>query len=54
MCGFEALAGYVAVYPRKTDACYVDGGQVQAQAGDVYGAWITTAKHQSLLGTLIS
>ncbi len=29
--GYEALAGYIAFYPDKMDACYVDGERVQAQ-----------------------
>ena len=39
---YEALAGYVAIYPGKMDACYVDGEKVQAQEGDFYGGWITS------------
>lgn len=39
--GYEALAHYVAVYPGKMDACYLDGERVQAQPGDFYGGWIT-------------
>ena len=39
---YEAIAGYVAIYPGKVDACYVDGEQVQAQEGDFYGGWITS------------
>jgi uncharacterized protein (DUF427 family) len=39
--GYESLASYVAFYPGKTDACYVDGERVQAQEGDFYGGWIT-------------
>lgn len=38
---YEALANYIAVYPGKMDACYVDGERVQAQQGDFYGGWIT-------------
>lgn len=38
---FEAIKNYVAFYPSKMDACYVDGELVQAQAGDFYGGWIT-------------
>ncbi len=38
---FEAIKGYVAVYPSLMDACYVDGELVQAQPGDFYGGWIT-------------
>lgn len=39
---YEALAGYVALYPGKMDACYADGEKVQAQSGDFYGGWITS------------
>jgi uncharacterized protein (DUF427 family) len=38
---FAPLAGYVAFYPSKMEACLVDGEQVQAQPGDFYGGWIT-------------
>lgn len=39
--GYEAIAGYIAVYPSKVDACYLGDEQVQAQEGDFYGGWIT-------------
>ena len=39
--GYEALAGHLAFYPTKMDACYVDGERVQPQEGDFYGGWIT-------------
>lgn len=38
---YEALANYIAFYPAKMDACYVDGERVQAQPADFYGGWIT-------------
>ncbi|HEY9826402.1 MAG TPA: DUF427 domain-containing protein [Stenomitos sp.] len=38
---FAAIAQYVAFYPSRVDACYVDTEQVQAQPGDFYGGWIT-------------
>ncbi|MEL6500287.1 MAG: DUF427 domain-containing protein [Cyanobacteria bacterium J06623_1] len=38
---FAAIKDYVAFYPSKMDACYVDGELVKAQAGDFYGGWIT-------------
>ncbi|MEM7770442.1 MAG: DUF427 domain-containing protein [Cyanobacteria bacterium P01_A01_bin.37] len=38
---FLDLKDYIAVYPSKMDACYVDGEKVQSQAGDFYGGWIT-------------
>ena len=39
--GYESLRNYVALYPGRMDACYVDDEQVQAQPGDFYGGWIT-------------
>jgi uncharacterized protein (DUF427 family) len=39
---FEPIAGHVAFYPGKMDACYVDEEQVVAQVGDFYGGWITS------------
>jgi len=39
--GYEALAGHVAFYPSRMDACYVDDERVIAQEGDFYGGWIT-------------
>jgi len=38
---FADIAGYVAFYPSRVDACYVADERVQAQAGDFYGGWIT-------------
>lgn len=38
---FLPIKGYLAFYPSKMDACFVDGEQVQAQDGDFYGGWIT-------------
>lgn len=40
--GYERLLGHVALYPGRMDACYVDDEQVQAQAGDFYGGWLTS------------
>lgn len=39
---FEPIKGYIAVYPSRMDACYVDDEQVTAQEGDFYGGWITS------------
>ena len=39
---YEALANYIAFYPSRMDACYVDEERVQAQEGDFYGGWITS------------
>jgi uncharacterized protein (DUF427 family) len=41
--GFEELLGRVAFYPARMDSCSVDGERVQAQEGDFYGGWITSA-----------
>lgn len=38
---FEPIKDYIAVYPSRMEACYVDDEQVSAQAGDFYGGWIT-------------
>ncbi len=40
--GFEAIAGYVAVYPALVDRCTVDGEVVEPQPGGFYGGWITS------------
>ena len=39
--GFQAIKNYVAFYPSRMDACYVDDEQVQPQEGDFYGGWVT-------------
>lgn len=38
---FSLIKDYIAFYPSKMDACYVDGELVNPQAGDLYGGWIT-------------
>ena len=38
---FVTLKNYVAVYPGRMDACYINGERVQSQPGDFYGGWIT-------------
>ena len=40
--GYESIKDYIAFYPGRVDACYVDGERVQAQEGDFYGGWITS------------
>jgi len=40
---FAPIANYLAFYPSRMEACYVDDEQVQAQPGDFYGGWITSA-----------
>ena len=39
---FASIKDYVAFYPSRMQACFVDGEQVQAQPGDFYGGWITS------------
>ena len=39
---FRLIQHYLAFYPGRVDACYVDGERVQAQEGDFYGGWITS------------
>ena len=40
--GFEEIQYAIAFYPGRMDECTVDGEPVKAQAGDVYGGWITS------------
>lgn len=39
---FTPIAGYVAFYPGRMDACFVDGERVVPQDGGFYGGWITS------------
>jgi uncharacterized protein (DUF427 family) len=39
---FAALKDYLAFYPEKMEACYVDRELVQPQPGGFYGGWITS------------
>lgn len=39
---YQAIVNYLAFYPSRVSACFVDGERVQAQAGDFYGGWITS------------
>lgn len=39
---FAAIAGYLAFYASRVDACFVGDERVQPQAGDFYGGWITS------------
>ena len=41
--GYQELGDHIAFYPGKVDQCTVDGEVVQAQEGDFYGGWITSA-----------
>ena len=39
--GYEALKDFVAFYPGRVDAAYLDDERVEAQESDFYGGWIT-------------
>jgi hypothetical protein len=39
---FLDITNYMAFYPAKMDACYVNGEKVIPQPGDFYGGWITS------------
>jgi uncharacterized protein (DUF427 family) len=39
---FAPIAGHVAFYAGRMDACFVDDELVVAQAGGFYGGWITS------------
>jgi uncharacterized protein (DUF427 family) len=38
---FTELAGWIAFYPARVDACFLDDERVSAQGGDYYGGWVT-------------
>jgi uncharacterized protein (DUF427 family) len=40
--GYEPIRDYLAFYPGRVDACYLDDEPVRAQEGDFYGGWITS------------
>lgn len=39
---YGALAGMIAFYPGRVDACYWGEERVTPQGGDFYGGWITS------------
>jgi len=39
---FAAIAGHVAIYAGRVDACFLGGEAVRAQPGDFYGGWLTS------------
>jgi len=41
IAGFGAIAGYVAFYAGRMDACFVDDERVVPQPGGFYGGWVT-------------
>ncbi len=38
---FLSIKDYIAFYPGRVEACYVDGERVRPQPGNFYGGWIT-------------
>ena len=40
--GFAAIAGHLAFYPQRVDACFVDDERVEGNEGSFYGGWITS------------
>ncbi|MGG5809934.1 DUF427 domain-containing protein [Falsiroseomonas sp. CW058] len=38
---FAPIAGHVALYAGRVDACFIDGDRVVPQPGGFYGGWIT-------------
>jgi uncharacterized protein (DUF427 family) len=40
--GYEQLRNYVAFYPSRADACFLDDEPVEPQPGSFYGGWITS------------
>lgn len=40
--GFAEIKNYIAFYPLRMDACYVNDELVNRQEGDFYGGWITS------------
>jgi uncharacterized protein (DUF427 family) len=38
---YAAVAGFVAFYPGRMDAAWLDDERVAAQEGDFYGGWVT-------------
>ncbi len=39
---FESLRSYLAFYPSRVDACFIDDERVTPQPGSFYGGWITS------------
>jgi uncharacterized protein (DUF427 family) len=40
---FAAITGWLAFYPQRVDACFVDGERVTPMEGAFYGGWITSS-----------
>ena len=39
--GFRNLQGFLAFYPGRVDAAYLDDERVRPQPGEFYGGWVT-------------
>ena len=39
---YAELAGHVAFYPARVDACWLDEERAETNPGDFYGGWITS------------
>jgi uncharacterized protein (DUF427 family) len=39
---FRSIAGWLAFYARRVDACWVGDEEVEPNGGDFYGGWITS------------
>jgi uncharacterized protein (DUF427 family) len=39
---YKDLKNHIAFYPSKVDQCFIGDEEVEAQAGDFYGGWITS------------
>lgn len=40
---FESIINYLAFYPGKMDACYIDEEKVSPEPAKFYGGWVTDA-----------
>ena len=40
--GAKSIEGYVAFYPNRMDACYVDDEQVKPRSSEYYAGWVTS------------
>lgn len=39
---FADIRDHLAFYPKRVDACFVNGERVQSNEGDFYGGWVTS------------
>ncbi|MEM1146846.1 MAG: DUF427 domain-containing protein [Pseudomonadota bacterium] len=40
---FASITGFIAFYPARVDACFVDDERARPQPGHFYGGWITNS-----------